>query len=178
MIYPPQPSQISTHSLQFRKVETDPSWVAEPCVLGLRCLAYRHHCRIDLWTKGRKPITAPLVEIQSQIMSIIPDDTILDGILFAGMGRKYDHYFVFDIPLFRNKETGDLFERHHLLNLLKYQPNIITPDHQPETNKLVLLHESRKILGYKGIIIKDLSSIYPKTTKSKSITSSWLAITT
>jgi len=175
MIYPPQPSQISTRSRQFRKLEEDHSWIAEPCVRGLRCLAHRHHCRIDLWTWKSKQISAPLVEIRRQIMTMIPDETILDGVLF-GTGKLYDQYFVFDIPQFKNAERGVLSERHNLLSSLKPQPNIIITDHQPDKNKLVFYHEVSKISLYKGIIIKDLSSMYPNVTKSRSFTNSWLEV--
>jgi len=177
MIYPPQPSQISTRSRQFREIENDPSWVAEPCVRGMRCLAHRHHGQIDLLTQEWKQITAPLTALRKQIINMIPDGTILDGVLF-GTGKQYDHYFAFDIPQFKNKTTGPLQERITLLRLLlKNQTSIIIPAYYPNQNKLVTFYGTQNLPEYNGIIIKDLLSMYPNVTKSKSVTTSWLKVT-
>ena len=175
MFYQPQPSYITTQSRQFRKLETDPSWIAEPSMRGMRCLAHHHHGRIDLWTRELHLISAPLVETRKQIMTMIPDGTILDGVLF-GTGKLYDQYFVFDIPQFKNKETGILSERLELLNSLKSQPKIVIPDHDPAKNKLLFYYESIKLPEVKGIILKDLSSMYPNVSNKKPMTSSWFEV--
>ena len=178
MIYPPQPSQISTRSRQFREIENDPSWVAEPCVRGMRCLAYHHHGQLDLLTQEWKQITALFPKLRKQIFATIPDGTIVDGVL-CGAGKQYDHYFAFDIPQFKNKQTGPLHERIALLRLLlKKQSLIIVPAYYPNQNKLVTFYGTQNLPEYNGIILKDLSSMYPVVTKWKSITSSWLKVTT
>jgi ATP-dependent DNA ligase len=143
----------------------------------MRCLAHHHHRRIDLWTRELKPISAPLVKLRRQIMSMAPDETILDGILF-GAGKTYDRYFTFDIPQFKNKGTGRLIERAWLLKYLyKNQANISIPDHHPEQNKLLFYYHATKLSNIKGIILKDLSSMYPIVTKARPTTNSWIEIT-
>lgn len=179
MFYPPQPSYIAKLSSQFRKLETDPSWIAEPSMRGMRCLAHHHHGRIDLWTRDLHLISAPLVETRKQIIAMIPDGTILDGVLFwPGHGKILTNYFVFDIPQYKNKGTGQLFERYNLLrNLNKNLPLIRITEHDQAKNKLLIYYESIKLPEVKGIILKDLTSMYPNASKSKSMTDSWIEVT-
>ena len=179
MFYPCKPARITVQGRLFVKKEYDFNWIAELSIPGIRCLAHHHHNRVDLWSRGSMRITAPLVETRRQIKNMIPDETILDGVLFhqEGEGRVNNHYFVFDIPQFKNRETGQLWERFALLQSLdKGQPLIkITEHHQPR-HKRTFYYQSVGTQGVSGIVLKDLSSIYPIGTKSIKITDSWLEV--
>ena len=120
----------------FARHARDPAWTAEPCMSDYRCLAHRHHNRIDLWNQYHMRIEAPYTELRRQIKDMIPDRTILDGVLF-GEGKIRDHYYTFDIPEFQGEPAGVLYQRHALLKYIYHdQPLIQVSEHYDNAYKI------------------------------------------
>jgi ATP-dependent DNA ligase len=177
MFFPCKPAKIALQSQQFVDREYDYNWIAEVSMQGIRCMAHHHFNRIDLWARGGRRISAPLVELRRQIKSMIPDETIIDGVLF-GTGPVKSNYFVFDIPRLKRKENANLSERYYnLMALYKKQPLIRITEHCLTRGKRMFFYESFKLPEVKGIIIKDLTKTYPIGTRIKNITDRWIEVT-
>ena len=174
MFFPCNPSAMSIHHHKFYQMERDPKWAAEVCMIGFRCLAHRINGRIDLWTRDQMRITASLPELRRQIKDMIPEKTILDGVLF-GEGKK-DHYFVFDIPELKGKGAGVLHQRHKLLRTLYHGQPLIQIAEQFD-NPYRLWSDVRLMPKVNGIILKYLESNYLISYNRRKITHHWIKIT-
>ena len=166
MFYPPETAKLSFRQPLFDQMDKSPYWVAEPILKGIRCLAHHHHKRIDLWTRRRSKISAPLVELRRQIKGMIPDQTILDGVLIGTTTLK-ERYCIFDIP----SHPERLFERYAaLIDLYNDQPLIEIV--RQTVNKRALFYKNKPF----GIILKDLSSYYLVDNQRPKINPSWIKI--
>ena len=175
MFYPCNPASMSISYQGFGKLERDPDWIAELSMRGIRCLAHHLHNRIDLWTRDRMRITAPLVELRRQIKDMIPDQTILDGVL-VGESKVKDHYFVFDIPRFKGIDSCvPLLARTILLRILYQNQPLIKISEQTD-KKLLLYYESIKMRNINGIILKCLHGNYIIGTKKGKINPEWIKV--
>jgi ATP-dependent DNA ligase len=176
MFYPCKATRINLYDPLFVKLEYDYNWIAEPSMKGIRCLAHHHFNRIDLWARGERLITAPLIDLRRQIKALIPDGTVIDGVIF-GPAKEKNNYFVFDIPILRNKETGMLASRYLILKTLPDKfPLITITTHQSARNKRPIFYESIKNPLVNGITIKDLSQTYPIGSKTHKLTDRWLVV--
>lgn len=177
LIYPPKPYEISVQSRQFREIENAPSWIVEPYVRGMRCIAHRHHGKLDLWNGELKPISASLTELRRYLTLAMPNGTSVDGVLF-GEKKNYNHYFAFDVTQYKNKKTKELHERITIIrSTFKKTPYVVIPSYANDKNKLVVFYLIRKFLMYDGMILKNMADMYPIVTKSKPITQKWLKVT-
>jgi hypothetical protein len=153
----------------FDQYDMSSKWIAEPKLHGIRCLAEHHHNKVDLWTRKLMRISAPLVELRQQIKDMVPDKTVLDGVLTGGKFK--DHYCVVDIPIFKGETTGRLFERYDLLIQLYNYQSLISIVRQ-SINKRALYYKSRPY----NIILKDMSSYYQINHKMGKSASGWVEI--
>ena len=171
MFYPANPVKMSVRHPLFDQHNLSSKWIAEPKLHGIRCLTEHHHNRIDLWTRKLMRISAPSVDLRQQIKDMIPDKTILDGVLI-GDGKFKEHFCVFDIPVFKGETTGHLFERYDLLIQLFKYPSLISIVRQ-SINKRALFYKSQPY----NIILKDMSSYYTINHKSGDSCPGWIEIT-
>lgn len=169
MFYPPHASKMRITNHQFRKLTVNPAWITEVSPSGLRCLAHRINNRIDLWADGKTRIMAPYAELKRQIKDMIPNQTVIDGVLF-GEDKARDHYFVFDIPQFKGSSAGALFTRHALLRSLYRNQPLIKISKQSD-NAYCQIQKS-----VNSIYMKCLDSTYLLDYKRPKINPHWIKI--
>ena len=115
--YPNQPNFISP-DLIAKNFETS-AWVGERKKNGWRCLAIKTGGELILWTRHKTVISDPL-PITRGALSIMPDDTIIDGELIDKRTKDTkDLFYAFDILVLKGerlfnkpwKERRDFLEQ-------------------------------------------------------------------
>jgi bifunctional non-homologous end joining protein LigD len=87
---------------------SDPDWIFEPKLDGVRGLAYRHGHGVELWTRNRKPLGPAHPELLEALAAQTPTEFVLDGEVVAfdhgrpSFSRLQSHpaqvsYVVFDV---------------------------------------------------------------------------------
>jgi bifunctional non-homologous end joining protein LigD len=77
---------------------TDPAWVFERKLDGIRVLAYKEDGRVTLWSRNRLPLTDHYPDVVHAIARLPIQSAIFDGEATWGWGRQGDaDYHVFDI---------------------------------------------------------------------------------
>jgi DNA ligase D-like protein (predicted ligase) len=67
---------------------SDPGWIFERKLDGERCLAFRHHGRLRLLSRTRRPLNDTYPELVAPLQSQESDDFIVDGEIVAFQGRR------------------------------------------------------------------------------------------
>ncbi|MCE5212634.1 MAG: hypothetical protein LLG40_13910 [Deltaproteobacteria bacterium] len=172
MFYPCFPIVMPFVFSGINNILEDPLWIAEPSMRGIRCLAHKHNNRIDLWTRDRMRITAPLEALRRQILSMTTDQMILDGVLI-GDGKLKDNYYVFDIA----SDQGILSQRYAKLICLYWDGEYpLIQISQQTTDKYKLLSDNRTNKNTNGIILKHIDKNYYVPAKNKRINHDWIKI--
>lgn len=83
---------------------SDPSWVFEPKLDGVRCLAFKDGPRVRLLSRNRLPLNERYPEIARAISSIEHDQIVLDGeaaVVSSGITRfqSLQRHLLQDAPL-------------------------------------------------------------------------------
>src|SRR5689334_13444627 len=64
-----------------------PEWQYEPKWDGFRCLAFRDHKRIDLFSKAGKPLTRYFPDLGATLASLSAKQFVLDGEIVIPLGE-------------------------------------------------------------------------------------------
>jgi ATP-dependent DNA ligase len=85
--YPPMEAQPAT------ALPAGPQWQYEPKWDGFRCLAFRDHGKVELMSKGGKPLTRYFPELVRAIADLAADQLVLDGEIVIPMdgSLSFDH---------------------------------------------------------------------------------------
>ncbi len=62
---------------------SDPGWIFEPKLDGVRGLAYRDASGVELWSRNRKPLGRTYPEVVEALGAQAPDDFVVDGEVVA-----------------------------------------------------------------------------------------------
>jgi bifunctional non-homologous end joining protein LigD len=163
---------------------SDPSWIFERKLDGIRLLAFRDGQRIRLLTRNKLDRKASFPTVAEALLEQPSRDFVIDGEVVAmkgGMtsfsllqhGTGSIYYYVFDILHLdgRNTRGLPLLERKHLLQEafdLSPRPLRLTT-HRPTNGARYLDDACAK--GWEGLIAKEISSVY-ETKRSRA----WLKL--
>jgi bifunctional non-homologous end joining protein LigD len=161
--YPCKPNEISANSRYFEQLDNDVRWIAEVKKNGWRCLADKEAGSFVLWTRHKTFIVDPLKDLRSALLSMLPNNTRIDGELINNRTKDVKGiYYVFDILVYKGETLFNLplRERREILEgAIKPLP-FIELAQQFTTGKKELY--SKAILNEvnEGIVMKKLDSRY------------------
>jgi bifunctional non-homologous end joining protein LigD len=155
---------------------SDPGWVFEPKLDGIRCIAYKKGASIKLWSRNRLDLTARYPDVASALGAQRPD-VVVDGEIAAVKGELTSFsllqqihrqrvpvvYFCFDLlhldgydltalPLTARKEL--------LARSLAWDQPLRYVSHVEEEGEAYYREACRR--GWEGLIAKRAASIYAR----------------
>ncbi|HEY2774627.1 MAG TPA: non-homologous end-joining DNA ligase [Candidatus Binatia bacterium] len=163
---------------------SDPAWIFERKLDGVRCLAFRHGGELHLKSRNGHDITATWPEIARELAAERRSDFIIDGEIVAFEGRTTSFsrlqgrmgvrrpapslveaipavYYVFDVLRLDGNDTRALAqrERKHLLeHALRFRDPVRYSDHRDTHGERYLEEACRK--GWEGLIAKRADAPY------------------
>ena len=163
---------------------SDPDWIYEPKLDGVRCLAFRHADRVRLLSRNRKSQNAFYPELVEAIAAQKARDFVVDGEVVAFHGRVTSfsrlqqrmkiadpgealrssvpvYYYGFDIVHLEGHDTMklDLLERKALLErAVEFGGPLRFSKHRNAKGEAYLKEACRK--GWEGLIAKRADSVY------------------
>jgi DNA ligase D-like protein (predicted ligase) len=165
---------------------SDPGWIYEPKLDGVRCLAFRDRDRVRLLSRNEKSQNATYPELVDAIAAQKARDFVVDGevvafrggvtsfsrlqqrmkIADAGKARRSGvavYYYLFDIVHLDGRDTTrlDLRDRKSLLErAIEFRDPLRFSAHRNAEGEAYLSEACRK--GWEGLIAKRADSIYVK----------------
>jgi bifunctional non-homologous end joining protein LigD len=165
---------------------SDPGWIYEPKLDGVRCLAFRDRDRVRLLSRNEKSQNATYPELVDAIAAQKARDFVVDGevvafrggvtsfsrlqqrmkIADAGKARRSGvavYYYLFDIVHLDGRDTTrlDLRDRKSLLErAIEFREPLRFSAHRNAEGEAYLSEACRK--GWEGLIAKRADSIYVK----------------
>jgi bifunctional non-homologous end joining protein LigD len=163
--FPCKPNRLSPTSELFKRLDNDRNWIAEVKKNGWRCLAYKEGGALTLWTRHHTTINAPLPDIRSLLVKILPDRCVIDGELIENRTKGIKGvYYVFDILALNGTFLNlPLRERRRLLEpILKVSEmgGPIELARQYQIGKVKLYHNSISGEENEGVVLKHVNSPY------------------
>ena len=163
---------------------SDPEWIFEPKLDGIRILTYRHGTRVHLYSRNRKDRTAAYPELAAALARLAGDDFVIDGEVVAMVGEVSSFarlqgrmglldeerasgsgidvtYYVFDVLYVNGHDTTalPLRERKALLRrALRLHRPMRLVDHRDEQGEAY--YEEACAARWEGLIAKRASSLY------------------
>lgn len=157
---------------------SDPDWVFEPKLDGIRCLAFKKDGAVRLLSRNKLSLNDRYPDIVKEIAALSLTDVVLDGEaavfsggvtrfqslqrhLLEGLGHGSLALFAFDIPFANGYDLRrlPLLTRKHVLEeLVSATAGLTVVKHTPEIGE-ELLHEACA-KGWEGIIAKKSDSTY------------------
>jgi DNA ligase D-like protein (predicted ligase) len=163
---------------------SDPDWIYEPKLDGVRCLAFRHGDRVRLLSRNRKSQNAFYPELVEAIAAQKPRDFVVDGEVvafrdsvtsFSRLQQRMKiadpgealrtsvpvYYYLFDIVHLNGRDTTrlDLRERKSLLErAITFRDPVRFSAHRDAEGEAYLAEACRK--GWEGLIAKRADSTY------------------
>lgn len=155
---------------------SDPDWVYEPKLDGIRCLAFKKATSVRLLSRNKLELTGSYPKVTTAI-GAQQGDFIIDGELAAMQGDRTSFgllqqarrdtvpvvYFVFDILFADGRDVTklDLLERKALLKkTLRWRKPLSFVSHIAEDGEAYLDEACRK--GWEGLIAKRAAAPYTK----------------
>lgn len=153
---------------------SDPEWVYEPKLDGIRCLCFKRGPEVQLLTRNKIDRAASFPKIAAALEAQ-PDDFIIDGEIAAVDGDRTSFsllqqragvpilYFVFDILFVDGREVTklDLLSRKALLKKsLRWRKPLQFVKHIEEEGEAYLQEACKR--GWEGLIAKRAASPYTK----------------
>jgi bifunctional non-homologous end joining protein LigD len=163
---------------------SDPQWLFERKLDGVRIIAYKHGVDVHLWTRNRRLNDHTYPEVREAIMAQTVEDVILDGEVTAFRGKQSSfsllqdrlglatieealasgieiEYYVFDILHMDGYSTLRLpqIERKELLRqAIEFNDVVHYNEHRMEKGEKFLVQACKA--GWEGLIAKDASAVY------------------
>lgn len=163
---------------------SDPDWLYEPKLDGVRLVAYRRGDEMRLMSRNKKERSAAYPEIAEAIEQLVADDVVVDGevVAFEGNVTSFSrlqermglqspekaratgidvYYYVFDLLYLDGWDTTRLPLRRRktlLRRALDFEDPIRFMRHRNEEGQKYLEEACRK--GWEGLIAKRSSSAY------------------
>jgi bifunctional non-homologous end joining protein LigD len=158
-----------------REVFSDPDWIFEPKLDGIRCLAFRKGNHLNLFSRNhlrlndRYPeLVAPLLKQRAQNFIVDGEVVALEGNIsrFAILQRRMlSHvpvfYYIFDILYLDDRDLTQLpqTERKQILRrTFSFRDPLRFTEHRPGAGEKFYREACRK--GWEGIIAKRAAGIY------------------
>ena len=155
---------------------SDPDWVFEPKLDGIRCIAFKKGSDVRLLSRNKLDLTASYPKVTSAIAAQ-SGDFIIDGELAAMQGDRTSFgllqqarrgvvpviYFVFDILHVGGRDVTklDLLARKELLKKsLRWRKPLSFVSHLHEEGETYLKEACKK--GWEGLIAKRAAAPYTK----------------
>lgn len=154
---------------------SDPDWIFEPKLDGIRCLAYRSGRRVTLYSRNRLLLNGAYPEVVSALAGQVPPNFIVDGEIVALDGdvtrfsllqqrkkvRTPVFYYVFDVLYLRNHDVTalPLVDRKALLQSeFSFDDPLRYVQHVESEGKAFFGEACGK--GWEGIVAKRASAPY------------------
>jgi bifunctional non-homologous end joining protein LigD len=163
---------------------SDPKWIFEPKLDGIRCLAFRKGREVRLFSRNKRNLNETYPELKEAIETQSGDHFIVDGeiVAFEGavtsfsrlQGRSYItnaaearrspirvYYYLFDLVYLEGHDTTrlPLTDRKELLkSALRFRDPLRFVTHRSREGDIYLRDACRK--GWEGLIAKRADSIY------------------
>ena len=153
---------------------SDPEWIYEPKLDGIRCLAFKRGSEVRLLSRNKLDLTGSYPSVVD-VLARQKHDVILDGELAAVAGGRTSFsllqqarrqevpvfYFVFDIVFDDDRDTRKLplLERKVILEkALKWRPPLHLVEHVETEGEAYLKAACKN--GLEGVIAKRATSVY------------------
>jgi DNA ligase D-like protein (predicted ligase) len=154
---------------------SDPLWIYEPKLDGIRCLAYRTGRKVDLYSRNRLGLNDTFSELIGPLLKQGPDGFVVDGEAVAmrgegsnfgtlqrrGMERVTILYYIFDILYLSGKRLTNipLVQRKEILReAFQWRDPLRFVEHRVEHGEKFYREACRR--GWEGIIAKRAESVY------------------
>ncbi len=167
------PSEVQVMvAMPGRRAFTDPGWIFERKLGGIRCVAHRLGDEIRLWSGGHQDLGAHYPELVDALASQAADDFVVDGEIVTTTHGPQDptvfeepgepgHYYVFDVVHSDGRDLRHLPLRRRkavLRDLLSYADPIRPTAHRNADG--VAAFDRALVDGWDGVIAKDAASAY------------------
>ena len=138
---------------------TDPEWLFERKLDGIRMLAFKNGAEVRLLSRNKLPLNGSYPHVAAAVSALPVQDVILDGEATGGWGKQGDaDYHVFDVLRLDGRDLTvlPLVERQVILRQLPLRLPIgqVLPVDDPEPWELA------KREGWEGVIAKRRDSPY------------------
>ncbi len=157
---------------------SDPDWIFEPKLDGVRCLVFKREDEVRLLSRNRLSLNDRYPGIVEAVRRSVPQDAVLDGEaaivsggvtrfqslqrhLLEGPGVGTLALFAFDIPCaggYDLRRLPLLTRKRILARLVSVDPDISLVEHVPEAGEKLL--EQACAGGWEGVIAKRAASPY------------------
>ena len=155
-----------------RDVFSDPDWIFERKLDGIRCLAHRDGTTVHLWTRNHKDLGERFPELVDAIGEQDLDDFVLDGevVTFDGdrtsfsrlqQGGRPVYLYVFDVVHLDGRDLRPLplrRRKHVLHDLIQFADPLRFTTHRNAEGEA--MYERACAAGWEGVIAKDAASAY------------------
>jgi DNA ligase D-like protein (predicted ligase) len=170
-----QPAWINLLATLTRDRFSDPDWIFEPKLDGIRCLAFRKNKRVDLFSRNhlrlneRYPeLTGPLLKQRAQNFIVDGEVVAMEGEVsrFSALQRRMLNrvpvfYYIFDVLYLDGRDLTQLplSERKRILeDTFSFRDPLRFTGHRAAEGEKFYREACRK--GWEGIIAKRAGSIY------------------
>jgi DNA ligase D-like protein (predicted ligase) len=154
---------------------SNPDWIYEPKLDGIRCLAFRGVHRLSLLSRNRNPLNGEFPEVAASLLKQELSHFVIDGEVVAFENgvtrfsllqkRKQIHvpvfYYIFDVLYMDGYDLTDLELRHRkelLERAFSYRDPLRKTEHLEAEGETFFREACGK--GWEGIIAKRASSSY------------------
>lgn len=155
---------------------SDPDWIFERKLDGIRCLAFRSKSRVALWSRNQLPLDTRFAEllpsleqqparelvIDSELVAMEGEATSFSRLQRAGSASVGVHLYVFDILFVDGYDLRGLplLDRKALLKeKVRFGPRLHLVEHEREHGEKLLKRACAA--GWEGLIAKRADSVYP-----------------
>ena len=155
---------------------SDPDWISEPKLDGIRCIAFKKGSTVRLLSRNQLDLTASYPKVATAVAAQT-GDFIIDGEIAATQGDRTSFgllqqarrgavaivYFVFDVLFIGGRDVMglDLLARKGLLKkALRWRRPLSFVSHLPEEGEAYLEEACKK--GWEGLIAKRGAAPYTK----------------
>jgi bifunctional non-homologous end joining protein LigD len=154
---------------------SDPLWIYEPKLDGIRCLAYRTGNKVDLYSRNKLSLNDTFSELIPPLLQQKPNSFVVDGEVVAmqgqvsnfatlqrrGMERVTILYYIFDILYLDGTRLTSLplIQRKEILRkAFRWRDPLRLVEHRVEHGETFYREACRR--GWEGIIAKRAESTY------------------
>jgi DNA ligase D-like protein (predicted ligase) len=158
-----------------REQFSDPKWIFEPKLDGIRCLVFRKGRKLDLFSRNHLSLNDSYPEFLAPLLKQPASSFIVDGEIVAldrGISRfsllqrrKQQHvpvmYYLFDVLYLEGYDVTQVELRHRkelLRNSFTYKDPLRFSEHREGEGEAFYREACRK--GWEGIIAKRAGSVY------------------
>jgi bifunctional non-homologous end joining protein LigD len=158
-----------------REQFSDPEWIFEPKLDGIRCLAYRKNESVKLYSRNKLLLNETFSELLAPLSAERPQNFIIDGEVVAlegkvsrfealqrrGHQRTRLFYYIFDVLFFDGSDLTrlPLLERKNILrSALSFRDPLRFTEHRHTEGEKFYRQACSD--GWEGIIAKRADSLY------------------